>query len=120
METPTINVEYNAQNHDLNIQPKSSAKDSTFLEELLNQTEKEEQHSNETKEKAPTENLVEGVTYNPQTKKYTLKINDYGLRKMELDRYHLTLIDNSTTIESDVPITKEYLKERYEKIQHFF
>ncbi|NQY22974.1 MAG: hypothetical protein HRT41_03025 [Campylobacteraceae bacterium] len=90
-----------------------------FSESLLNITEENEkkilQH-NENK-KMLNKDLVDGVTYNPDTKKYTLVMGDYGLKRREFQ--HIAIMDNYTEIVSDKPITKEYLEERYKKIQHF-
>ena len=88
-----------------------------FSESLLNITEENEkkilQH-NENK-KMLNKDLVDGVTYNPDTKKYTLVMGDYGLKRREFQ--HIAIMDNYTEIVSDKPITKEYLEERYKKIE---
>ena len=133
----TINNSYYLPDNNANIQTNSTdntsnkktdssqTKHSTELfESLLNQTNENQkqilqQNKDEESEKMSNKDLLDGVTYNPYTDKYTLIMEDYGVTKIKLDVQRLTLIDNSTTITSDQPITKEYLHERYKKIQHY-
>lgn len=72
----------------------------------------------ENKKEEPT--LDSKKVINPNEGKYKLILNDYGLEKIQRDRPHKILIDNVTQIVADEPITKEYLEERYKKIQHYF
>ncbi|WP_072679366.1 hypothetical protein [Arcobacter sp. LA11] len=84
-----------------------------FSNNLLNQINEDEKN-----EKMSNPDLLDGVTYNPYTDKYTLVLDDYGVNKSETKS--LIVLDGSTKIISDKPITEEYLQERYEKIQYFF
>lgn len=101
----------------------SESTDSTqFSETLLNERNENQkkifqQNEDEKNEKMSNTELLDGVTYDPYTDKYTLVLDDYGEKKREFTC--LITLDNSTKITSDKPITKEYLEERYEKIQHF-
>ena len=103
--------------HYFSVDPVKNLSRPTIKSIIENQKQSLQEHKDEENEKMSNENLVDGVTYNPYTDKYTLVMDDYGVAKREFK--HIVLIDNSTKIISDKPITKEYLEERYEKIQHF-
>ncbi|WP_321469622.1 hypothetical protein [Halarcobacter sp.] len=120
---PSIHTFSNTQ-----INKKEASSDNSFQDildkkdeyDIPKQQEMSEENKKELEEKMSNKELLDGVTYNPYTDKYTLILNDYGVEKRELEYYSLTLIDNVTKIVSDKPITKEYLEERYQKIQKFF
>ncbi|RXJ91606.1 hypothetical protein CRV01_00495 [Arcobacter sp. CECT 8983] len=123
MEISNYTFNNNFHNNQSNKKEANSDILDTSFENVLDVNEEyemPEEYKKELDEKMSNKKLLDGVTYNPYTDKYTLILDDYGVEKRDLERYHISINDNVTKIVSDKPITKEYLEERYQKIQHFF